>query len=386
MKRLSILGSTGSIGVQTLDVVRKNPDKFQVVALAARRNIDLMEEQVREFRPRAVCLAEEDAAGSLGRRISGVEVYAGEEGLAKIAASPEAEVVVSAIVGGAGLMPTLAAIEAGKDVAIANKEPLVMAGRIMTKAAKKSGAKILPIDSEHSAIWQSLKDEDANKVKKLILTASGGPFRNFSLSQLYSVTKEQALKHPNWKMGAKVTVDSATLMNKGLETIEARWLFGLGFDKIDVIVHPESVIHSMVEFTDGSIIAQLGTPDMRTPIGYALSYPERLDEASSRLDLVKVGKLTFEPPDVERFLCLKYAREAGKAGGTMPAVLNAANEVAVNAFLQDKIGFMDISEIVRSAMDSHKIVSDPSLSEIMEADSLTREYASGLLKVETSRH
>ena len=385
MKRLSILGSTGSIGVQTLDVVRKNPDKFQVVALAARRNIDLIEEQVREFRPRAVCLAHEDAAGSLCRRISGVEVYAGEEGLAKIAASPEAEVVVSAIVGGAGLMPTLAAIEAGKDVAIANKEPLVMAGQIMTEAAKKSGAKILPVDSEPSAIWQSLKDEDANKVKRLILTASGGPFRNFSLSQLYSVTKEQALKHPNWKMGAKITVDSATLMNKGLETIEARWLFGMDFDKIDVVVHPESVIHSMVEFTDGSIIAQLGTPDMRTPIGYALSYPERLDEASSRLDLIKVGKLTFEKPDVERFPCLKYAREAGKAGGTMPAVLNAANEVAVNAFLQDKTGFMDICQLVRSAMDSHKIVSDPSLSEIMEADSLTREYASGLLKAETSR-
>ncbi|HEX9114281.1 MAG TPA: 1-deoxy-D-xylulose-5-phosphate reductoisomerase, partial [Nitrospirota bacterium] len=355
MKRISILGSTGSIGRSTLAIVEKFPGRFRVVALAAGNNIDLLEKQVRRFRPTVVSVSGEAQAGLLKKRLEGlgVGIFAGVGGMVRVAAADEADITVSAIVGTAGLVPTMAAIRAGKQVALANKEVLVTAGELVMAESRSRGAAILPVDSEHSAIFQCLQAGANNEVRRLILTASGGPFRTLSRKDLEEVTPGEALKHPNWSMGKKITIDSATLMNKGLEVIEARWLFGVPPEKIRVLVHPQSIVHSMVEYQDGAVVAQLGVPDMKGPIAYALTYPERLAGVSPDLDLARVGALTFEEPDTERFPCLAYAFAALNAGGTMPAVLSAANEVAVGYFLEEKIGYGDIARVIRSTMDAH---------------------------------
>ncbi|MDA8098207.1 MAG: 1-deoxy-D-xylulose-5-phosphate reductoisomerase, partial [Nitrospiraceae bacterium] len=340
MKRISILGSTGSIGTSTLAVVEKFPDQFSVAALAGGNNIDLLEQQVRTFRPALAAVAAEHAASELRRRCTGlpVRILAGVEGMIQVAAAEEADVTVSAIVGTAGLVPTMAAIRAGKDIALANKEVLVTAGQLVMEECRKRNVRIFPVDSEHSAIFQSLQAGERKDVKRLILTASGGPFRDHSREDLATVSLAQALKHPNWSMGRKITIDSATLMNKGLEVIEARWLFDVAPERISVLVHPQSIVHSLVEFRDGSVIAQLGMPDMKGPIAYALSFPHRLPEVSPALDLASISTLTFKEPDGELFPCLGYAYDALAAGGSMPAVLSAANEVAVKHFLDERIG------------------------------------------------
>jgi 1-deoxy-D-xylulose-5-phosphate reductoisomerase len=355
VKIVSVLGATGSVGRRTLELVAQFPDEFRVAGLAARgSNLPTLVEQVRLHRPRAVALLDPAAVDRLARELPHPrpELLAGPEGLVSLAASLEADVLLSALVGGAGLLPTLAAIRAGRTVALANKEPLVMAGALMTAAARESGASLLPVDSEHSAIFQCLAGRAPAEVKRLILTASGGPFSRFSREALDSVTVAQALQHPTWRMGAKITIDSATLMNKGLELIEARWLFDVPLDRVDVVVHPQSIVHSMVEFIDGSVLAQLGMPDMGIPILYGLSYPGRLPCPAPTLDFVKIGALTFEAPDVERFPCLRLAREAGVAGGAAPVALNAANEVAVSAFLDGRCRFMDIPRLVAGALDT----------------------------------
>ena len=356
MKRISILGSTGSIGQSTLSVVEKYPHRFKIVALAAGNNVMLLEQQVRQFKPTVVSVSSEDSAEILKKRLQGfrVRVLSGIEGMIQVAATDDADVTVSAIVGTAGLVPTMAAIRAGKRIALANKEVLVTAGELVMHECRSKKISLLPVDSEHSAIFQCLLAGENRDIKQLILTASGGPFRCLAKEDLAGVTMAQALKHPNWSMGKKITVDSATLMNKGLEVIEARWLFGLPPEKIKVLVHPQSIIHSMVEYRDGAVVAQLGMPDMRGPIAYALSYPDRLEGVSPELDLARVGTLTFEEPDVDRFPCLVYAFDALKAGGTMPAVLSAANEVAVRHFLDEKIGYVDIARVVKSTMDAHQ--------------------------------
>lgn len=404
-KEIIILGSTGSIGRQTLEVARNF--NIKVCGLSANTNIELLEEQAREFGPKAVAVADEEKAAKL--RISlkdtGIEVLAGMEGQRRLVSMHEGDTVVTAMVGIAGLVPTLEAIKNGKNIALANKETLVTAGKIVMDAAAKSGVSIIPVDSEHSAIFQCLEgnnksavkiNEDAtasnasdnkskiknngsgksNKngavcnspVKRLLLTASGGPFRGRRADELKSVAREEALKHPNWCMGNKITIDSATLMNKGLEVIEARWLFDIEEDRIQVLVHPQSIIHSMVEYVDGSIIAQLGSPDMRIPIQYAITYPERKGNSFTRIDLLKIGSLTFEEPDLKTFRCLSLAYDALKDGGTMPVVLNAANEVAVELFLQDRIAFLDIPELIGEAMGRHTIIENPSLEDILETD------------------
>jgi 1-deoxy-D-xylulose-5-phosphate reductoisomerase len=355
MKRISILGSTGSIGRSTLSIVEKFSRSFTVVALAAGNNIDLLEQQVRRFSPALVSVSGEAQAGLLKKRLDGlnVRIFSGPEGMIRVAAADDADITVSAIVGTAGLVPTMAAIRAGKQVALANKEVLVTAGELVMAEARSRGAAIFPVDSEHSAIFQCLQAGANKDVRRLILTASGGPFRTWSRKDLEEVTPGQALKHPNWSMGKKITIDSATLMNKGLEVIEARWLFDIPPEKIKVLVHPQSIVHSMVEYQDGAVVAQLGMPDMKGPIAYALTYPERLADVSPSLDLARVGTLTFEEPDTDRFPCLAYAFDALKAGGTMPAVLSAANEVAVGYFLEEKIGYGDIARVIRSTMDAH---------------------------------
>jgi len=367
-KRISILGSTGSIGTQTLDAAR-NLD-IDVVALTGYRNIDLLEKQVREFKPEIVSVGSREDAEILKRRIADmdVKVYYGDEGLKRAATIESADTVVAAIVGIAGLIPTLEAIKAKKNIALANKETLVTAGEIVISEARKNNVKILPVDSEHSAIYQCLGGNDVRQISKIMLTASGGPFRTYSTEELVNVTPADALKHPNWRMGPKITIDSATLMNKGLEVIEAKWLFDLRIDQIEVLVHPQSAIHSMVEFEDGSIIAQLASPDMRIPIQYALTYPERCQNNFSRLDFLKVSQLTFEKPKYDVFPCLKYAFEALEQGGTMPVVLNGANEVAVEMFLNGMIGFLDIPKIIKETMDLHENKLSPELSDILEAD------------------
>ncbi|MDP2731436.1 MAG: 1-deoxy-D-xylulose-5-phosphate reductoisomerase [Dehalococcoidales bacterium] len=370
VKRLAILGSTGSIGQQTLEVVRAFPHRFQIVGLAAGKNVHLLAKQISEFKPAFVyCQRQRTAA-----RLASTEYRS--LSMEDIARHPEVDIVVIATSGKAGLSPTLAAVRAGKTVALANKESLVMAGEIVTGEAELNNARILPVDSEHSAIWQCLKEEPQQSAQ-LILTASGGPFLHYSLAQLSKVTVEQALNHPSWQMGEKVTIDSATLMNKGLEVIEAHWLFGTPFENIRVLVHPQSVIHSMVEFVDGSIKAQLSFPDMRLPIQYALSYPERLPNPKlRRLDWSNIQNLTFEPPDFETFPCLKLAREAGEKGGSYPAVLCAADEAAVELFLSRRIKFTDIARLVELTIDEHKAVAHPTLEEIMAADSWAREKVS----------
>lgn len=369
MKNLSILGSTGSIGVQTLDVVRSNPEDFHVCALAAQSNIDVLEQQIREFRPRLTAVADFTKYKELKERVGSLtEIIPGIEGAMASAELSEADTVVSAIVGIAGLEPTYHAILKGKNIALANKETLVTGGSIIIEAVKRMGVSMMPVDSEHSAIFQSIGSNRQESIQKLILTASGGPFREKSSEALKEVTLEDALRHPNWKMGKKITVDSATLMNKGLEVIEAKWLFGVELDRIEVCVHPQSIIHSMVEFTDGSVIAQLGLPDMRLPIQYALTYPERKPMQGARLNLFEIGRLTFERPDTERFPCLSHAYEALKAGDSASVVLNGANEIAVQLFLEGRIGFTDISRLIGSALESHEARPVSGIEDIVALD------------------
>lgn len=381
MKNIVILGSTGSIGTNTLDIVDRFPEEFRVIGLTAGSNDDKLEAQIRRFRPAFAALANEAAAEKLRRRCTDlpVKIFAGQEGVTQVAQSPDGELVISAIVGGAGLLPTLAAIRAGKQIALANKEPMVMAGSLMQAEAKKHHVRIFPIDSEHSAIFQSLEGHRREDVKRVILTASGGPLWNFSREQLQDVGPERALQHPNWKMGAKITIDSATLMNKGLEVIEARWLFDILETQIEVLVHRESIIHSLVEYKDRSVIAQLGLPDMRTPISYAMRYPERMPLDLPSLDLTEIATLTFFKPDHDRFPCLQLGYDALRIGGTMPATMNAANEVAVDAFLQNGIRFLDIPEIIRSTMEAHTPRPIAGLDDALEADRWAREKAESLV-------
>jgi len=375
MKRLSILGSTGSIGMQALEVVRAHPEAFEVVALAAGRRLDLFAQQVREFRPHLVSVASRDGAQELQERLRGlpVKICSGEEGLSEVAAYSDAELTLLAVVGAMGLKPALAAIRAGKDVALATKEALVMAGALLTAEAAARGVKLLPVDSEHSAIFQCLEGGGRGALKRIILTASGGALRQVPKERLASVTPEEALNHPVWSMGKKITIDSATLMNKGLEVIEARWLFDIDAQQVDVILHPQSIVHSLIEYVDGSVLAQLAPPDMRLPILYALSYPARLKNAFPTLDLVQVASLTFEPVDRERFPCLGYAYEAVAVGGTAPAVLNAANEVAVELFLGRQISFGEIPEVIEASLRGHRPGDGDSLDEILAADREVRE-------------
>ncbi|MTI82234.1 MAG: 1-deoxy-D-xylulose-5-phosphate reductoisomerase [Firmicutes bacterium] len=378
MKNVSIIGSTGSIGRQALDVASSNPEKIHVVALAAGSNVELLADQIRKFKPRVASVASENYAREL-RRLLGdninTVILSGTDGLIAVASDSEADMVLTAVTGTVGLIPTMKAIEAGKDIALANKETLVAAGNIVMDKVAEMGVKLYPVDSEHSAIWQCLDNEPQKALSKLILTASGGPFRNYPAEKMSSITPEMALKHPNWDMGSKITIDSATLMNKGLEVIEAKWLFDVDFKDIQVLVHAQSIIHSMVEFIDGSVIAHLGIPDMRIPIQYALSYPNRWPNDLPKLNLLEVQELTFEAPDLDRFPCLKLAFQAGEIGGTMPAVLNAANEVTVARFLKREIGFMDIPVVINNIMEKHQIIAKPDLDDILTADRWAREAA-----------
>ena len=369
MKTISVLGSTGSIGTQTLDVVRHNPD-IRIAALASGRSVIKLEEQIREFRPRLAALACEEDAADLRVRVRDldVRVVSGMDGLIEAASLPEAGMTVTAIVGMIGILPTIAAIRAGKDIALANKETLVTAGHLIMPLAREYGVRILPVDSEHSAIFQSLNGENGGRIEKILLTCSGGPFRGWSAGQLSKVSVEDALRHPNWNMGPKITVDCATLVNKGLEVMEAGWLFDVDEDRIEVVVHPQSVIHSAVQFVDGAVIAQMGTPDMRLPIQYALFWPDRRQMDTQRLDLFSLGSLTFLRPDTEVFRGLPLALRAMKAGGTMPTVFNAANERAVAKFLAREIGFTDIYRIIESCMDAHVPQKDPSVETILETE------------------
>lgn len=377
MKGISLLGATGSIGTQTLDVIRSNPERFKLQAIAVGKNIDLTRKIIREFQPVIVSVQNKEDKERLKAEFpNNIKFTYGEEGLIEVATCEDTEVLVNAILGSVGLLPTLQAIEAGKTIAIANKETLVTAGHIVMTKAKEHNVTILPVDSEHSAIFQCLNGENEKEIERLIITASGGSFRDKSRDELVNVTVEDALNHPNWSMGAKITIDSATMMNKGLEVIEAHWLFNQPYEKIECLLHRESTIHSMVEFTDGSVIAQLGTPDMRIPIQYALTYPERLLSNSERLDLAKIGKLHFEKMDFERFRCLHFAYEAGKNGGTLPVVLNAANEVAVQAFLTGKISFLEIEDWIEKALTSHQVIANPDLQTILHVDKETRDIVS----------
>ena len=375
MKNVSILGSTGSIGTQTLDVIRRNAD-INVVALAAGTRVADLAEQVREFKPQLVCIGKEELVSELKTLIGDmdVKIVSGDEGLIEAATIESAEIVVTAVVGMMGITPTVEAIKAHKDIALANKETLVTAGHLIIPMAKEYGVKILPVDSEHSAVFQSLNGEHKEEVHKLLITASGGPFRGKTRKDLESVTLEDTLKHPNWVMGQKITVDSATLVNKGLEVMEARWLFDVDLDHIQVVVQPKSIIHSMVEFTDGAVMAQLGTPDMRLPIQYALYYPHRRYLGGDRLDFAALKQITFEEPDMETFLGLPMAIQASRAGGSMPTVFNAANELAVRKFLHQEIGFLDIYDIIAQSMERHNVVENPDLEEILAVESDTYQW------------
>ncbi len=375
MKKIGILGSTGSIGIQTLEIVRNNPD-LQVTALAAGSNVSLMEKQIREFRPLLCVMWQESTANELRERTKDlpVKIESGMEGLLAMAQLPEMEVLVTAIVGMIGIRPTIAAIEAGKTIALANKETLVTAGHLIMPLAKKKKVPILPVDSEHSAIFQSMNGERHERVSRILLTASGGPFRGKKRQELSDITVEDALKHPNWSMGRKITVDSATLVNKGLEVIEAKWLFGVEPKDIQVIVHPQSIIHSMVEYEDGAVMAQLGLPDMKLPIQYALFYPDRRPMEGERVDFFKLASITFEKPDTDTFRGLALAYEAAGIGGSMPTVLNAANERAVSLFLDRKIRFLEIYDLIQGAMENHKPVQEPSVEQILEAEAQAYDY------------
>ncbi|KEO74450.1 1-deoxy-D-xylulose-5-phosphate reductoisomerase [Anditalea andensis] len=381
-KRVAILGSTGSIGTQALEVIKSHPDKFEVEVLTAQNNAELLIQQAIAFQPNAVVIANE----SLYKKVSdalfthGVKVFAGEKALSQVVEMEGIDVVLTALVGYAGLIPTIHAIQAGKPIALANKETLVVAGQLITSLAAEKGVNIYPVDSEHSAIFQCLIGEFHNPIEKIILTASGGPFRGRDRTFLSSVTKAQALKHPNWDMGAKITIDSASLMNKGLEVIEARWLFGVQPDQIEVVVHPQSIIHSLVQFTDGSIKAQLGLPDMRIPIQFALSYPDRFKSEFPRFDFVNYPNLTFEKPDTKTFRNLQLAFNALEKGGNVPCVLNAANEMAVSAFLKDEIGFLEMSDVIADAMSAVEFIKNPSLEDFIESDKETRIITEKLIK------
>ena len=369
MKKIALLGSTGSIGTQTLDVVRNQGD-IQVTAMAAGSNIALLEKQIREFHPSIAAVWDEKKALELKTKVADlpVKVVSGMDGLLEAATEKEAQIVVTAVVGMIGIRPTIAAMEAGKDIALANKETLVTAGHIIMPLAEKLGVKILPVDSEHSAIFQSLNGEHGNKIHKILLTASGGPFRGHTREQMASVQVEDALKHPNWSMGRKITIDSSTMVNKGLEVMEAHWLFDVKMDQVQVVVQPQSIIHSMVEYEDGAVIAQLGTPDMRLPIQYALYYPERRYLPGDRLDFWKLSQITFEKPDLENFHGLALAYEAGRRGGSLPTVFNAANEYAVAKFLNREISYLEITDMIQKAMEHHKVIDDPTVEQILETE------------------
>ncbi|MDY5528357.1 1-deoxy-D-xylulose-5-phosphate reductoisomerase [Eisenbergiella porci] len=375
MKKIAILGSTGSIGTQTLEIVRDNPD-LQVMGLAAGSNAALMEKQIREFHPALAVMWSEEAAKELRGRTADlpVKVLSGMEGLLALASDASYEILVTAIVGMIGIRPTIAAIESGKTIALANKETLVTAGHLIMPLAKKHKVPILPVDSEHSAISQSMNGEDKKQVSKILLTASGGPFRGRSRQELAGMRAEDALKHPNWSMGRKITVDSASLVNKALEVMEARWLFDVELDSIQVVIHPQSIIHSMVEYVDGAVIAQLGMPDMKLPIQYALFYPERRPMAGERVDFYKLGQITFERPDTEVFTGLKLGMQAARTGGSMPTVFNAANEKAVALFLDHRIGFLEIPELIEKCMNRHQVIENPNVNEILQAEAETYEY------------
>ncbi|MHA7135743.1 1-deoxy-D-xylulose-5-phosphate reductoisomerase [Rossellomorea arthrocnemi] len=379
MKKISLLGATGSIGTQTLDVIRENPEEFKLTAMSVGRNIEEARKMILEFSPQLISVQRKEDAELLKKELSSVKVLYGEEGLVEVACHQDADVLVNAVLGSVGLHPTLQAIEAGKMIAIANKETLVTAGHLVMEAARKKNTTLLPVDSEHSAIFQALQGEQEKNIEKLIITASGGSFRDRTREDLVGVTVTEALNHPNWSMGAKITIDSASMMNKGLEVIEAHWLFNIPYDQIEVVQHRESIIHSMIQFHDSSVMAQLGTPDMRVPIQYALTYPDRLIRPGKRLDLVEMGKLHFEEMDVNRFRCLAFAYEAGRIGGSMTTVLNAANEAAVSMFLENKISFLDIEAYIEKAMSTHQVIHRPDLETIHEIDQQTRQLVSSWL-------
>ena len=383
MKQIAILGSTGSIGTQTLDVVRQHPEEFSVYALSAHRSLDLLIQQALEFNPAVVCIADENLYQPLREALSDlpIQVMAGEKAIAEMVTMPAIDVVVAAMVGYAGLRPTIEAIKANKTIALANKETLVVAGEIICRLAQRHKVSILPVDSEHSAIFQSLVGENMASVEKLLLTASGGPFRSFTYEQMQDVTAAQALQHPNWEMGAKITIDSASMMNKGFEVIEARWLFDIPVEKIQVLVHPQSVVHSAVQFVDGSVKAQLGTPDMRMPIQYALTYPQRWQSNVPRLDLFATKQLTFEEPDLQRFPNLRLAYEAMAKGGNVPCVLNAANEVVNLAFREAKCGFLQMSEVIEQTMETIDFIAQPTYEDYVKTDKLARKIATNLLNL-----
>ena len=383
IKKISVLGSTGSIGTQTLEIARYNQD-IRITALAAGSNVELLEKQVREFHPKIACLWKEEAARELKSRIGDldVKVVSGMGGLMEAACEPEAQIVVTAVVGMIGIRPTIAAMEAGKDIALANKETLVTAGHIIMPLAKEKGVKILPVDSEHSAIFQCLQGAGENRIHKILLTASGGPFRGRTREQLAGVQPEDALKHPNWSMGRKITIDSSTMVNKGLEVMEAHWLFGVDMDQVQVVIQPASVIHSMIEYEDGAVIAQLGTPDMKLPIQYALYYPERRFLPGDRLDFTKLKEITFDEPDMETFRGLKLAYEAGKAGGSLPTVFNAANERAVSLFLEKKIPYLAITDLIQGAMENHKREAAPNVDQILAAEQEAYDFIRETLRKE----
>ena len=388
MKKLAILGSTGSIGTQTLDVVREHPDRFEVYAICAHRSVDKLVEQARDFRPEVVCIADESLYTELKQKLQAalgadaemMKVWAGSDAIAGMVTMPSIDIVVAAMVGYAGLRPTMEAIRAGKTIALANKETLVVAGELICALAGQYHAPILPVDSEHSAIFQSLVGEDRSEIEKILLTASGGPFRTWTLEQISRATAADALRHPNWDMGAKITIDSASMMNKGFEVIEAKWLFGVDVEKIEVLVHPQSIVHSAVQFTDGAVKAQLGAPDMRLPIQYALTFPERLGASFPRLDLFKTANLTFEKPDLERFPNLRLAYEAMHRGGNMPCVLNAANEVVNLAFREGKMGFLEMSDVIGQTMDKTTFVSEPSYEDYVASDADARRIAAEMIR------
>ncbi len=383
MKRISILGSTGSIGQQTLKVITEIETEIDIFALTANSSLELLLKQIRKFKPEYAVLMNEKKASELKYRLKDFPtvVLSGMDGLINVATAQEVDLVVNSVVGSVGVKPTYEAIMAKKDIALANKETLVTAGSIIMREAAKNDVNILPVDSEHNAIFQALQGEKIADVKRIILTASGGPFREYNKEELNEVTVEQALDHPNWDMGGKITIDSATLMNKGLEVIEAKWLFGLSYDEIDVVVHPQSIIHSLVEYKDHSMLAELGLPDMKLPIQYALTYPQRIENNLEALNLAEIGKLSFEAPKKDLFPCLAYAYQAGKKGGTMPAVLNAANEVAVEAFLDDKIKFIAIAKVIAQTMAKHETITKPELSDIFKADKWAREQAKKEVKI-----
>ena len=385
IKNIAILGSTGSIGTQTLDVVRANSDRYSVYAICANRSVDKLVEQAREFKPEVVCIADESLYDSLRDKLSVIgfagKVWSGSDSIAEVVTMDSIDIVVAAMVGYAGLRPTMEAIKAGKTIALANKETLVVAGELICDLALRHHAPILPVDSEHSAIFQSLVGEERNEIEKILLTASGGPFRTFSLDQMRSVTASEALKHPNWDMGAKITIDSASMMNKGFEVIEAKWLFGVEVDKIQVLVHPQSIVHSAVQFTDGAIKAQLGAPDMKLPIQYALTYPDRLKTDFPRAELTRIGSLTFEEPDLNRFPNLGLAYQATKRGGNIPCVLNAANEVVNLAFREGRCGFLQMSEIIAETMDQAAFIATPTYEDYVASDLEARKIAERYLNI-----